>query len=117
MHPGGLVFSSWMTPLMSTIALASSGGPGPDAPFSAAAVARPFERAPQSSVRVQLQPAIDDAAAEFGVPAVLLSALVWEASHYDPHLARQWAGHGPLDLRDDRQPSVESAAALLGISA
>lgn len=94
---------------------ASSAGPGPDAPFlvleGQVDLLRPVVRA------VPLQPSIDAAADEFGVPRVLLSAMVWEASHYDASLTRQWAGYGPLDLRDGMDPNVESAAILLGQSA
>jgi hypothetical protein len=64
-----------------------------------------------------LQPAIEAAAAEFAVPESILSAMVWEACHYDPSVTRQWAGYGPLDLRDGQDPDVERAAILLGVSA
>jgi N-acetyl-anhydromuramyl-L-alanine amidase AmpD len=106
------MFPSWMI----TAVWASSGGPGPDAPFPTLSHSHGYER-PGVASSEPLQPMIDAAAAEFGVPAVLLSALVWEASHYDPDVARQWAGYGPLDLREDRDPGLERAAALLGVSA
>lgn len=104
---------------MAALAVASSGGPGPDAPFQLNSAPSPLQKTARTAPvsYTPLQPLIDEAAAEFQVPAVLLSALVWEASHYDPDLTRQWAGYGPMDLRDGRDPDVERAAILLGISA
>lgn len=92
------------------IALAGTASASPT-PMVAAPVP---EVAPATS---SLQPAIDAAAASFAVPEVLLSALVWEASRYDPTVARAWAGYGPLDLREGHEPNVEHAAILLGVSA
>ena len=97
---------------------ASSAGPGADAPFELAVPVHPGGLlGPVQVADVPLQPSIDAAADEFGVPAVLLSAMVWEASHYDVNVTRQWAGYGPLDLREDMDPNVERAAILLGQSA
>lgn len=105
---------SWLV----TASLAGSAGPGADAPFQLSAVEHTDRSLLRPVVRAEpLQPLVDDAADEFGVPAVLLSALVWEASHYDVAVTRQWAGYGPMDLRDDRDPDVEDAAILLGLSA
>ena len=58
-----------------------------------------------------LRPLITAAADEFGVPEVVLAAMVWEATRWDASLASQWAGYGPLDLREEGTPSIEEAAA------
>ena len=91
--------------ILSLLAAASLAAPAPaDGARGESATSRP------------LAPLIHAAADEFHVPEVLLAALVWEASHDDPHAAFAWAGYGPLDLRDDGDPSVEAASLLLGES-
>lgn len=58
--------------------------------------------------------AIDAAAAESAVPAPLLLALAWEASHWNPDVESEWGGYGLYDLREGSQePALEHAAALL----
>ena len=69
------------------------------------------------ALAADLSPAVEAAAAEFDVPVDILSALIWEASRFDPDAASAWGGYGPADLREDRTPNVEDAAILLDLSA
>lgn len=65
-------------------------------------------------VRGAFTRAVDDAAGEFGVPAPVLLALGWEASHWNADVETRWGGYGIFDLREgDRDPSLEHAGALL----
>ncbi len=62
------------------------------------------------------QSTFDDAAREFGVPAPLLLAIGWEASHWSADVVSRWGGYGIFDLREgDRDPSLEHAARLLEV--
>lgn len=70
-----------------------------------------------SALASDLSPAIEAAAVEFDVPEDVLSALIWEASRFDPDAASEWGGYGPADLREDRSPNLEDAAILLNVSA
>ena len=97
---------------------ASSAGPGADAPFELAVPVHPGSLlGPVQVADVPLQPSIDAAAAEFGVPAVdpLRDGVGGEPLR--PDVTRQWAGYGPLDLRDGQDPTLSGAAILLGVSA
>ncbi len=76
----------------------------------------PVEMRAPSVRRNALTAAFDAAADEFDVPAPLLMAIAWEATHFDPDVVSAWGGHGMFDLREGSQdPSLEHAAALLEV--
>ncbi len=80
----------------------------------------PAQAIPQRAVpgfqRGALDRAVDAAAAEFGVPAPILLALGWEASHWNADVETRWGGYGLFDLREgDQDPSLEHAGALLEV--
>ena len=63
-----------------------------------------------------LERAANQAAAEFGVPAPLILAIAWEASHWNPEIRSVWGGYGLFDLREgDQDPALEHAGALLEV--
>lgn len=79
-------------------------------PSSSVTIAR------RSDAAGSLDRAVQSAAAEFGVPAPLLLALAWEASHWNPDVRSEWGGYGLFDLREGAQdPSLEHASALLEV--
>lgn len=66
-----------------------------------------------------LDSAFEQAALEHQVPAPLLVALAYEASHFDAQAASAWGGYGLYDFREDDEtygPGIERVAALLGES-
>ena len=63
--------------------------------------------------------AIEQAAETHEVPAALLVALAFEASHFDAQAASAWGGYGLYDFREDDEsfgPGIERVSALLGQS-
>lgn len=61
-----------------------------------------------------LEQRVDVAADRFHVPAKLVLAIAFEASHFNPDAQSAWEGWGMFDLREgDQDPSLEHGAALL----
>ncbi len=66
-----------------------------------------------------LDSAFEQAAETHKVPAPLLMALAFEASHFDAQAASAWGGYGLYDFREDNEsfgPGIERVSVLLGES-
>jgi hypothetical protein len=65
----------------------------------------------------RLESAFQAAAARHHVPVEVLEAIGWEATRWNQTAFTIWRGHGIMDLQEgDRDPSLEHAALLLGVS-